>query len=36
MDEGVTATIKSNAQAQYAEYQEWLEAQRRQQNQKGA
>lgn len=36
MDEGVTATIKSNAQAQYAEYQEWLEAQRRQQNKKGA
>ena len=36
MNEGVTATIKSNAQAQYAEYQEWLEAQRRQQNQKGA
>lgn len=36
MNDGVTETIKSNARAQYAEYQEWLEAQRRQQNKKGA
>ena len=36
MNDGVTSTIRSNAQAQYQEYQNWLEAQRRQQNQRGA
>ena len=36
MNDGVTSTIRSNAQAQYQEYQNWLEAQRNQQNKKGA
>ena len=35
MNDGVTSTIRSNAQAQYQEYQNWLEAQRNQQNKKG-
>ena len=30
MNDGVTSTIRSNAQAQYQEYQNWLEAQRNQ------
>lgn len=28
-NDGVTSTIRSNAQAQYAEYQAWLEEQRK-------
>jgi paraquat-inducible protein B len=36
MNDGVTSTIRTNAQAQYQEYQNWLEAQRNQQNKRGA